>query len=143
VEELTWFMMRRRKSDRPDYPGRFAYDGLDRVLHEKARLGIMTSLVTHPEGLSFPELKRLCALTDGNLSRHLDVLRASGAVEVWKKVEHSRPQTICRLSLDGRHRFLAYLEELERVIRDAMPRASRRLDRLPELPAGFAVLKKL
>lgn len=118
--------MRRRKLERPDYPGRFAYDGLDRVLHEKARLGIVTALVTHPEGLAFPELKRLCALTDGNLSRHLTVLKASGAVEVWKGIENSRPQTICRLSLEGRHRLLAYLEELERVIRDAMPRASRR-----------------
>ena len=53
--------------------GRFAYEGLERVLHEKARLGIMTSLVTRPEGLLFSELKHLCALTDGNLSRHLEV----------------------------------------------------------------------
>ncbi|MES1213362.1 MAG: transcriptional regulator, partial [Singulisphaera sp.] len=49
--------------------GRFAYQGLERVLHEKARLGIMTSLVTRPEGLLFNDLKRLCDLTDGNLSR--------------------------------------------------------------------------
>jgi len=61
--------------------GRFAYEGLERVLHEKARLGIMTSLVTRPEGLLFSELKRLCALTDGNLSRHLDVLREAGVVD--------------------------------------------------------------
>ena len=44
-----------------DQPGRYAYEGLDRVLHEKARLGIMTSLVTRPEGAVFNELKRLCA----------------------------------------------------------------------------------
>ena len=52
----------------------YAY-GLDRVLHEKARLGIMTSLVGHPKGLAFGDLKKLCNLTDGNLSRHLQVLQ--------------------------------------------------------------------
>ena len=68
-------MMKKKKTERAEQPGRFAYEGLDRVLHEKARLGIMTSLVGRPEGLIFADLKRLCALTDGNLSRHLDVLR--------------------------------------------------------------------
>jgi DNA-binding transcriptional ArsR family regulator len=118
-------------------PGRFAYEGLDRVLHEKARLGIMTSLVTRPEGVLFSELKRLCALTDGNLSRHLDVLREAGLVEVWKGFDNRRPQTLCRLSAEGRQRFVAYLEELEQVIRDAMPKAARRTERLPDLPKGF------
>jgi DNA-binding transcriptional ArsR family regulator len=120
-----------------DDSGRFAYEGLDRVLHEKARLGIMTSLVTRPEGLLFSELKHLCALTDGNLSRHLEVLREAGLVEVWKGFENRRPQTLCRLSVDGRTRFLAYLEELEHVIRDAMPKAAKRSARLPDLPKGW------
>jgi DNA-binding transcriptional ArsR family regulator len=127
---------KKKKTDR-DEIGRFAYEGLDRVLHEKARLGIMTSLVTKPEGLLFSELKRLCALTDGNLSRHLDVLREAGLVEVWKGFDNRRPQTLCRLSTEGRQRFVAYLEELEHVIRDAMPRAARRADRLPDLPPGW------
>jgi DNA-binding transcriptional ArsR family regulator len=122
---------------KPDDSGRFAYEGLDRVLHEKARLGIMTSLVTRPEGLLFSELKKLCALTDGNLSRHLDVLREAGLVEVWKGFENRRPQTLCRLSADGRARFLAYLEELEQVIRDAMPRAAKRATRVPDVPKGW------
>ncbi len=130
-------MTKRRKSERTDQPGRFAYDGLERVLHEKARLGIMTSLVTRPEGILFTELKRLCALTDGNLSRHLDVLREAGLVEVWKGFENRRPQTLCRLSAEGRQRFVAYLEQLEQVIRDAMPKAARRSERVPEIPPGF------
>ena len=130
-------MTKKRKPERSDQPGRFAYDGLERVLHEKARLGIMTSLVTRPEGLLFSDLKRLCALTDGNLSRHLDVLREAGLVEVWKGFENRRPQTLCRLSPEGRQRFLAYLAELEQVIRDAMPKAAKRVDRLPDLPPGF------
>ncbi len=130
-------MTTRKKAEGADDAGRFAYDGLDRVLHEKARLGIMTSLVTSSEGLRFSELKRLCALTDGNLSRHLDVLREAGLVEVWKGFENRRPQTLCRLSTDGRRQFLAYLEQLEQVIRDAMPKAAKRGARLPEMPVGW------
>jgi DNA-binding MarR family transcriptional regulator len=127
----------KRKKTGEDQPGRFAYEGLDRVLHEKARLGIMTSLVTRPDGLLFGELKRLCALTDGNLSRHLDVLHQAGLVEIWKGFENRRPQTLCRLSPEGRQRFLAYLEELEQVVRDAMPKAARRGEHAPELPPGW------
>jgi DNA-binding transcriptional ArsR family regulator len=97
----------------------------------------MTSLVAHPEGVTFSELKRLCALTDGNLSRHLEVLREASLVEVWKGFDNRRPQTLCRLSPEGRTRFLTYLEELEQVIRDAMPRAAKRVERLPDLPPGF------
>ena len=47
------------------------------------------------------------------------------------------PQTLCRLSSEGRERFVAYLEQLEQVIRDAMPKAGRRAERVPELPPGF------
>ena len=66
-------MASRNKHDAPS-DGRFAYDGLDRAIHEKARLGILTSLVAHPNGLLFSDLKELCSLTDGNLNRHLAVL---------------------------------------------------------------------
>jgi DNA-binding MarR family transcriptional regulator len=130
-------MTRKKKIERHDEPGRFAYDGLERALHEKARLGIMTSLVTRPEGLLFTDLKRLCALTDGNLSRHLDVLREAGLVEVWKGFENRRPQTLCRLTPEGRQRFLAYLEQLEQVIRDASAKAGKRAERVPDVPPGF------
>jgi DNA-binding transcriptional ArsR family regulator len=65
--------------------GRFAYDGLDRVIHEKARLSVLTSLIAHPKGLVFGDLKQMCGLTDGNLSRHLQVLEEAGLIE--KRVE--------------------------------------------------------
>lgn len=124
-----------------DQTGRYAYENLDRVLHEKARLGIMTSLFTHPQGLLFGELKQLCALTDGNLSRHLDVLRDADLIEVWKGFERRRPQTLCRLSAHGRERFKSYLDELERVIRDAMQEAAAqaREEKQPGLdaPSGW------
>jgi DNA-binding transcriptional ArsR family regulator len=120
-----------------DEPGRFAYDGIDRVMHEKARLSIMTSLVTRAEGLRFGELKQLCGLTDGNLSRHLDVLREAGLVEIWKGFEGRRPQTLCRLTAEGRRRFVEYLEELEKVVKDALPKATRRPERVPSVPPGW------
>jgi DNA-binding transcriptional ArsR family regulator len=116
--------------------GRFAYDGLDRVLHEKARLGILASLVTRPDGALFGELKRLCLLTDGNLSRHLLVLHGAGLVEIWKGYAERRPQTLCRITPDGRRRLLRYVRELERVIRDARPRAARRR-KAADVPAGW------
>jgi DNA-binding transcriptional ArsR family regulator len=99
--------------------GRFAYDGLERLIHEKARLSIMTSLAAHPSGLLFGDLKELCSLTDGNLSRHLQVLHEGGLVEVWKGFRHNRPQTLCRLTEVGRRRFLEYISVLENVIADA------------------------
>jgi DNA-binding MarR family transcriptional regulator len=101
--------------------GRYAYDGLDRVIHEKARLGILTSLLTHPTGLLFNDLKNLCALTDGNLSRHLQILQEAALVEVWKGFKGKRPQTLCRITAEGRARFREYLNILEHVIADALP----------------------
>jgi DNA-binding MarR family transcriptional regulator len=104
--------------------GRFAYDGLDRVIHEKARLGILTSLLTHPDGLLFNDLKSLCSLTDGNLSRHLQILQDAGFVEVWKGHKGKRPQTLCRITADGKNKFREYLGILEHVIADAVPDAT-------------------
>src|SRR5947207_15544085 len=86
--------------------GRFAYDGLDRVIHEKARLGVLTSLVAHPKGLVFGDLKEMCALTDGNLSRHLQVLQAASLVAIEKGYDHNRPQTVIRLTHESRQRYL-------------------------------------
>lgn len=97
----------------------FAFEGLDRVLHEKARLGIMTSLLAHPKGLAFATLKQLCGLTDGNLSRHLQVLEEAGIIEVSKTFEGKRPLTTCRITRAGRQRFVDYLGVLEEVVREA------------------------
>jgi DNA-binding MarR family transcriptional regulator len=99
--------------------GRFAYEGLDRVIHERARLSVLTSLLTNPKGLIFGDLKRLCALTDGNLSRHLSVLEKAKMVEILKGHDRNRPQTICRITANGRKRYLEYLSTLEQVVKDA------------------------
>lgn len=99
--------------------GRFAYEGLDRVIHERARLSVLTSLVTNPKGLIFNDLKQLCSLTDGNLSRHLRVLETEKMVEIVKGHDRNRPQTICRITSEGRKRYLHYLSTLEQVVKDA------------------------
>ncbi|HXY35619.1 MAG TPA: transcriptional regulator [Planctomycetaceae bacterium] len=111
-------MPRDSKPPRSD-SGRFAYEGLERAIHEKARLGILTSLMTRRDGLLFTELKQLCSLTDGNLNRHLKVLQDAGLVDVWKGSQKGKPQTLCRLSPDGRRRFLEYVAVLEQVVSDA------------------------
>jgi len=116
--------------------GQFAYEGLDRVIHERARLGVLTSLVAHPKGLAFADLRRLCQLTDGNLSRHLQVLNEAGFVDVTKSFEQNRPQTFCRITAEGRARYLDYLAVLEQVVRDAA--AAVKADGAPSGLPGLA-----
>jgi DNA-binding MarR family transcriptional regulator len=79
----------------------------------------MTSLVSRPGGVPFADLKELCGLTDGNLNRHLDVLRAEGLVEISKDSSSGRARTVCQVTPAGKTRFLQYLDELERVVADA------------------------
>lgn len=97
----------------------FSYDGLDRIIHEKARLGILTSLMSHSKGLPFSDLRQLCGLTDGNLSRHLQMLQEAGLVEIDKRFVRNKPLTTCRITPAGRSRFMDYLAILEQVVRDA------------------------
>ena len=99
----------------------FAYDGLSRVIHKRARLGVLTCLVTHPKGLPFPQMKKLCALTDGNLNRHLQVLTEAQLVSLAKGPDRERPQTLYRITALGRKRYLDYLAVLEQVILDGAP----------------------
>ena len=123
-------------SDRRPDSGRYSYDGLDRVIHEKARLGILTGLLGRPDGLLFNDLKGLCALTDGNLSRHLAILQEAGLVEVWKGHKGKRPQTLVRITDHGKARFREYLNVLEGVIRDALPTAEPSAD--PSFRKGWS-----
>ena len=90
---------------------------------------MLTSLIAHPKGLAFADLKQLCGLTDGNLSRHLQVLQEAGLVEITKGYEGNRPHTSCRLTKNGRRRFLEYLAVLERLVRDAAKAPGRKTPR--------------
>ncbi|MGV3484374.1 MAG: transcriptional regulator [Planctomycetaceae bacterium] len=119
-----------------DPAGRFSYQGLDRVLHEKARLSILASLAAHANGVLFNDLKQLCSLTDGNLSRHLAVLSEAGLVEIWKGSTGSRPQTMYRMTRAGRERFSEYISVLEKVVADAQTQSHRDTKITPASRAG-------
>ncbi|HEY2676135.1 MAG TPA: transcriptional regulator [Steroidobacteraceae bacterium] len=120
----------KNRSGKSQSPSRFAYDGLNRVIHERARLSVLTSLLTHSKGLSFSELKGLCALTDGNLNRHLQVLEDARLVSLTKTLGGARPQTHCRITALGRRRYLEYLAVLEQVVLDGG--IALKSDRLPD-----------
>lgn len=112
---------RRMQRARTEAP--FAYSGLERIFHERGRLAVCTCLISHPDGMSFTELQEACGLTDGNLSRHLYALAEMDIVSVSKESGAGRPTTICRITKSGRTRFLAYIDELESVVRDVHERS--------------------
>ena len=116
----------------------FSYDGLDRVIHEKARLGVLTSLMAHPKGLAFADLKRLCGLTDGNLSRHLQVLQEADLVVIRKGYKENRPYTTCQMTAKGREKFVQYLAVLENIVRDAATKNDARRPARRRLKPGLA-----
>jgi DNA-binding transcriptional ArsR family regulator len=107
----------------PNPADRPATDGLNPLLHERNRLGILTALLAHPDGLSFTELKESLSLTDGNLSRHLSTLQENGLVGIVKSMNGRRPLTTVRLTPAGRRRFLDYLELLEGIVTTALSSA--------------------
>ena len=122
----------------PRISGRFAFEGLERVIHERSRLGILSSLAAHPKGLLFNDLKELCSLTDGNLSRQIQLLQESGFVEVWKGYNNNRPQTLCRLTPSGQERFLEYIAVLEDVVQNAARTAKVDRSGGDALPEGLS-----
>lgn len=124
-------------SSPPEDAGRFSYQGLDRVMHEKARLGILASLAANADGVLFNDLKQLCSLTDGNLSQHLRILSEAGLVEIWKGSRGARPQTMYRLTGEGRQRFEDYIGVLQRIVADAQSQ-SKSVTEHPGLSAGWS-----
>ena len=96
------------------------WNKIDRVIHEPARLGIL-SMLSANNMLSFNELKAFLGLTDGNLSVHLRVLEESGYVAVDKKFVGRKSKTTVRLSPRGRRSFRNYLTRLERIVGGGNP----------------------
>ena len=74
---------------------------LDRVIHEKGRLAIMSMLAATPE-LSFTEMRDALSMTDGNLTTHIRTLQEAGYVAVTKSFQNKRPLTTCALTAAGR-----------------------------------------
>lgn len=97
----------------------FSFAKLERVIHERARLSILSSLAAHPDGLVFNDIKRYCSLTDGNLSRQLSLLEQETFVEIWKGQRNNRPCTLVKMTESGRRRFMEYIAELEKVVQQA------------------------
>ena len=95
------------------------YNALSRIFHEPNRLAIVSALCSATNGLSFRDLKEECALTDGNLSRHLKALEEAEMVQLKKRFIGAKPRTTILLTEYGREQFIAYLQALEEVLKKA------------------------
>lgn len=89
---------------------------LDRVIHEKGRLAIMSMLAATPE-VSFTDLRNSLNMTDGNLTTHIRTLQEAGYVSVTKSFQNRRPLTTCSLTPGGRKAFQQYLDLLEEIVK--------------------------
>ena len=91
---------------------------LDRVIHEKGRLAIMSMLAASPD-LSFTDLRDALSMTDGNLTTHIRTLQEAGYLAVAKSFKNRRPLTTCSLTPTGRKAFSAYVTLLEQIVQQA------------------------
>jgi DNA-binding MarR family transcriptional regulator len=98
-----------------------AFLQLDRVIHEKGRLAIMSMLAASPE-LSFTEMRDALNMTDGNLTTHIRTLQEAGYVSVTKSFQKNRPLTTCALTSAGKKAFAGYINLLEAIIQQTKPR---------------------
>ena len=94
---------------------------LNRVIHEKGRLAIMSALAAAPE-LAFTELRDLLDMTDGNLTTHIRTLQQEGFVSVAKSYQNNRPLTSCALTAAGRKAFAQYIDLLDKIVRQSKPK---------------------
>jgi DNA-binding MarR family transcriptional regulator len=92
-----------------------AFLQLDRVIHEKGRLAIMSMLAASPE-LSFTEMRDTLKMTDGNLTTHIRTLQEAGYVSITKSFQNNRPLTTCSMTASGKKAFTSYINLLERII---------------------------
>jgi DNA-binding MarR family transcriptional regulator len=93
---------------------------LDRVIHEKGRLAIVSMLAASPE-LSFTELRDSLGMTDGNLTTHIRTLQEAGYLSVTKSFQNNRPLTTCALTAAGKKAFTRYINLLEQIVQQNKP----------------------
>jgi len=98
-----------------------AFLQLDRVIHEKGRLAIMSMLAASP-ALSFTEMRDGLAMTDGNLTTHIRTLQEAGYVSVTKSFQNNRPLTTCAMTAAGKKAFNGYINLLESILRQTRPK---------------------
>ncbi len=94
---------------------------IDRVIHEKGRLAIMSMLAAAPE-LSFTEMRDALGMTDGNLTTHIRTLQEAGYLSVTKSYQKNRPLTTCSLTTAGKRAFTNYINLLEQIVRESRPK---------------------
>jgi DNA-binding MarR family transcriptional regulator len=94
---------------------------LDRVIHEKGRLAIMSMLAASAE-LSFTDMRDALNMTDGNLTTHIRTLQEAGYVSVTKSFQNNRPRTTCALTSNGKRAFTGYIDLLEQIIQQTKPK---------------------
>jgi DNA-binding MarR family transcriptional regulator len=95
--------------------GSVATDTLDRLIHERLRLGIVSALAAEEE-LSFGDLKQVLGTSDGNLSVHARKLEEAGYIKVSKAFADRRPRTVYRLTAKGRRSLETYLQQMETIL---------------------------
>jgi len=98
-----------------------AFLEIDRIIHEKGRLAIMSMLAASAE-LSFTELREALEMTDCNLTPHIRTLQEAGYVSVTKSFHNKRPLTTCALTPQGKKAFSNYINLLERIVQQTKPR---------------------
>jgi DNA-binding MarR family transcriptional regulator len=98
--------------------GKPASDELDRLVHERMRLGIISALAAE-ESLSFGDLKAILKTSDGNLSVHARKLEDAGYIEVNKGFEDRKPKTEYSLAPKGRRALKAYIDRMETLLSEA------------------------
>ena len=98
-----------------------AFLQLDRVIHEKGRLAIMSMLAATPE-LSFTEMRDSLKMTDGNITTHIRTLQEAGYISVTKSFQNNRPLTTCSLTAAGKKAFTSYINLLEKIIQQTKPK---------------------
>ena len=94
---------------------------LDRVIHEKGRLAIMSMLAASTE-LSFTEMRDALEMTDGNITTHIRTLQEAGYISVAKSYQNNRPLTTCSLTTAGRKAFAEYVNLLEKIVQQTKPK---------------------
>jgi DNA-binding MarR family transcriptional regulator len=113
---------------------------LDRVIHERGRLAIM-SLLAATESLSFKELKGHLGMTDGNLSVHMRTLEEGGYVAVQKSFVNRKPLTEYSLTPAGREAFQEYIQTLAEIVQQSQPAEQPHREGRPVLQQGMATAK--
>ena len=95
-----------------------SFQQLDKVIHEKNLMGIM-SMLAAVKSISFTDLRNTLNMSDGNLITHIRTLQKNGYVSTTKSFHDNRPLTTCSLTEDGRNAFAEYVNLLEGIVKQA------------------------